>query len=345
MKVSFLVTYYNQEEYVKQSMESILAIDKPCDWEILVGDDGSTDGTIEVVNEYIKQYPSQIKLYIMPRIQGEKYDSVKRASANRLNILEHSTGEIFCTLDGDDYYCDTAFVKEAIDIFEQYNDVSITTFGFKYVTNGVSGREFTLPEFATGKKVNKNTFLNRFYIPAGGCVHRKCFDNERIEYIKKLGYFDDNNIVVNSLNYGEMFAVNRVIYSYRQTGQSVYTSMSELEQAILNVQGMDVDLRLVDKTLKDNILHRYSSSTILMYVWRKQLHRILGENKCKKYEEGCLTLMPSICYGMLNYSVLSKDEKKLVHNILIKTALSKPKCVVKESLKYIANGRKMYEKQ
>ena len=67
MKVSFLVTYYNQKEYVKQSMESILAIDKPCDWEILVGDDGSTDGTIEVVNEYIKQYPSQIKLYIMPR--------------------------------------------------------------------------------------------------------------------------------------------------------------------------------------------------------------------------------------------------------------------------------------
>ena len=53
MKVSFLVTYYNQKEYVKQSMESILAIDKPCDWEILVGDDGSTDGTIEGVNEYI----------------------------------------------------------------------------------------------------------------------------------------------------------------------------------------------------------------------------------------------------------------------------------------------------
>ena len=67
MKVSFLVTYYNQKEYVRQSMESILAIDKPCDWEILVGDDGSTHGTIEVVNEYIQQYPSQIKLYIMPR--------------------------------------------------------------------------------------------------------------------------------------------------------------------------------------------------------------------------------------------------------------------------------------
>ena len=53
MKVSFLVTYYNQREYVKQSMDSILAIDKPCDWEILVGDDGSSDGTIEEVNRYL----------------------------------------------------------------------------------------------------------------------------------------------------------------------------------------------------------------------------------------------------------------------------------------------------
>ena len=46
-KISFLVTYYNQAQYVSQSLESILAIDFPddCLYEILVGDDGSNDGT------------------------------------------------------------------------------------------------------------------------------------------------------------------------------------------------------------------------------------------------------------------------------------------------------------
>ena len=88
MKISFLVTYYNQKEYVKQSIESILAIEKPCDWEILVGDDGSTDGTIQEVKRYIEEYPDRIKMYVMPRENGKNYDSVKRASANRLNILE-----------------------------------------------------------------------------------------------------------------------------------------------------------------------------------------------------------------------------------------------------------------
>ena len=75
MKVSFLVTYYNQKEYVKRSLDSILEIDKPCDWEILVGDDGSSDGTIEEVYKYVEMYPDNIKLYIMPRENGKKYDS------------------------------------------------------------------------------------------------------------------------------------------------------------------------------------------------------------------------------------------------------------------------------
>lgn len=35
MKVSFLVTYYNQVQYVEESLNSILDIDKPCDWEIV----------------------------------------------------------------------------------------------------------------------------------------------------------------------------------------------------------------------------------------------------------------------------------------------------------------------
>ena len=92
MKISFLVTYYNQKQYVAQSLESILAIRKPCEWEILVGDDGSSDGTQDVVREYIRRYPDNISLHIMPRDPAVKYAPVQRASANRINLLEKATG-------------------------------------------------------------------------------------------------------------------------------------------------------------------------------------------------------------------------------------------------------------
>ena len=158
MKVSFLVTYYNQREYVKQSMDSILAIDKPCDWEILVGDDGSSDGTIEEVNRYVEQYPEKIKLYVMPRESEKKYDSVRRASANRLNILEKCSGDIFCTLDGDDFFCDIEFVKEAIEIFRENSDISVVAFGFKYFQETVFSRDYTLPSDMNYQIVDKTMY-------------------------------------------------------------------------------------------------------------------------------------------------------------------------------------------
>ena len=62
VKVSFCVTYYNQSGFVSQSLDSILALDIPCGFEILVGDDGSADDTVEKVKEYQSRFPDKIKI-------------------------------------------------------------------------------------------------------------------------------------------------------------------------------------------------------------------------------------------------------------------------------------------
>ena len=277
MKVSFLITYYNQKEYVHESIQSVLKIRKSnIEWEILVGDDGSTDGTIEEIEKYVKTDPEHIKLFIMPRERGKKYFSVQRASQNRLNLLSHASGDFFCTLDGDDFYCDSEFLMEAIDVFKQDPDVSIVGFGYRYYKDGAYGENFTLPAGENERRVDTKAYLRTWYLPAGACVHRRCFDENRIEYIKQIGYFDDNDIVINSLCYGKMFAINRPIYAYRQTGESVYTSMSTLEQAVLNVQGYDVDC-VIAPQYKDELLERNADSILTTYFKRKELKELLGE--------------------------------------------------------------------
>ena len=62
-KISFLVTYYNQEKFVKDSLESIFALDIHCDFEVLVGDDGSTDETLNQVEKFQEKYPNKIKVF------------------------------------------------------------------------------------------------------------------------------------------------------------------------------------------------------------------------------------------------------------------------------------------
>lgn len=329
MKVSFLVTYYNQRQFVKESMESILAIKKPEEWEILVGDDGSTDGTIELVKEYINKFPDHIFLYVMPREQGGKYDSVKRASANRLNILSHSTGDVFCTLDGDDFYCNKEFVNEAIEVFEMDSSVSVVSFGYKYFQDGKYGEDKLLPVGVCGH-VDKKTYLKSYYLPAGACVHRKCFGEERVNYIKNIGYFDDNDIVVNSLNYGDMYALNRAIYVYRQTGESVYTSMNAVEQAVLNVQGLDVDLQLIGEEYREDLFERNAEAVIRMYRFRKELEEIVGKVKLERYSQNAAQIHDSLCFSIID-DKLNKSQKKLIHRL----EKSHIKYTVKVSIKRI----------
>lgn len=52
MKISFCITYYNQEQYVKDSIKSILSLEIPIDFEVLIGDDGSSDGTLNKIEAF-----------------------------------------------------------------------------------------------------------------------------------------------------------------------------------------------------------------------------------------------------------------------------------------------------
>ncbi|HEX8999977.1 MAG TPA: glycosyltransferase, partial [Blastocatellia bacterium] len=62
MKVSVLVITYNQENYIRQAIESILHQRTDFEYEIVVGEDKSTDGTRQILFDLHKEYPGRINL-------------------------------------------------------------------------------------------------------------------------------------------------------------------------------------------------------------------------------------------------------------------------------------------
>lgn len=99
MRFSIIVPTYNLENYIKKSLESILN-QTFTDYEIIIIDDGSTDKTVEIIQNYVDY---RIKLLHAPRL---------KAPGLVRNIgLEIASGEYILFLDGDDWYVDNTCLE------------------------------------------------------------------------------------------------------------------------------------------------------------------------------------------------------------------------------------------
>ena len=94
MKLSILIPMYNAQDFISRCLDSLLQQKLNYDeYEILVMDDGSTDKSVEIVEEYAKQH-SQIHLYTK-KSEG--------AYSTRNRLLPLAKGEYIYNVDADDY--------------------------------------------------------------------------------------------------------------------------------------------------------------------------------------------------------------------------------------------------
>lgn len=94
-KVTVCVITYNQEKYISQCLQSIVDQVTEFDFEVIVGEDCSTDGTRAIVKEFAKRYPRTVKpIYQKKNIGGGVH--------NLLTVHGAAKGEYVCHIDGDD---------------------------------------------------------------------------------------------------------------------------------------------------------------------------------------------------------------------------------------------------
>ena len=62
VKVSVLMLAYNQQQYVDEAIRSVVLQETDFDYELIIGDDGSSDATAERCREWQQRYPDRIRL-------------------------------------------------------------------------------------------------------------------------------------------------------------------------------------------------------------------------------------------------------------------------------------------
>lgn len=128
--VTIASTTYNMEAYIGEAIESWLAQKTSFQFDIVISDDGSTDGTCDVVRRYIEKYPN-IRLISTGHI-GKM--------PNFIRSLKESKGKYIALCDGDDYWIDPEKLQKQVDFMESHPDFS-ECFTNSYVLNTETGKK------------------------------------------------------------------------------------------------------------------------------------------------------------------------------------------------------------
>ncbi len=98
-KLSVVVLTYNHEKFLRQALDSVLMQEVDFDYEVIVGEDCSPDGTRSIVQAYEQQYPDRLRPIYQPHNVG--------MGTNFRHCLEACRSEYIALLEGDDYWTDT----------------------------------------------------------------------------------------------------------------------------------------------------------------------------------------------------------------------------------------------
>lgn len=108
--VSICCITYNHARFIAHAMESFIMQQTNFQFEIVVGNDCSTDGTLEVLEGFKKQYPGKITLVSTKKNLGPHH--------NMINALKVCKGKYIALCEGDDYWTDSCKLQKQVDFLE-----------------------------------------------------------------------------------------------------------------------------------------------------------------------------------------------------------------------------------
>lgn len=122
--VSVWCTTYNHEPYIRDALEGFVMQKTDFDYEVVVYDDASTDGTSDILREYAEKYPEIFHLFLAKK---NIYRHSRRK--NFLMAFRHKflIGKYVAYCEGDDYWIDENKLQMQVDYMEEHPECSMYT--------------------------------------------------------------------------------------------------------------------------------------------------------------------------------------------------------------------------
>ena len=264
--LSVCMVVYNQEQYVRDALDSVLMQKVNFPYEVIISDDCSTDFTPKILQEYAEAHPDIVKPIFGSNNVG--YPNNQRRS------LEAATGKYIALCDSDDYWTDPYKLQKQVDYMEAHPECAICFHNVMHIYDGTTAhRSLLVPLDFPSELTIEDVITRRWFLATNSEVFRR-------EYVSFPDWYDSVlhidyvlNLIISQ--YGTLHYMPDVMSVYRHTLISV------------NAQHRDGEWGYM-------LFHSQTMKTILENMYStldKQFHPLLDkriafyDEEIKRYEK------------------------------------------------------------
>lgn len=221
-KFSIIIPVYNSEKYISKCLESIL--EQTFDsYEIICVDDGSTDNSLSILNEYSTR---NNKIKVFSEVNS-------KAGTARNLALKYSSGKYIWFIDSDDWIIENS-LQTISDNIDKYNSDIVFFEACNVYENGVKeqscGQRINIKGSRSGCSDKDNLFLIKKSIPISAClfsIKRDFLDKYNIRF-DEYCFFEDNLFMIKCLYYSQLISYEKkILYNRRKHNENITSNWNK----------------------------------------------------------------------------------------------------------------------
>lgn len=227
-KVSVHMPAYNHEPYIAEAIESALAQKTNFPFEIVIGEDCSTDGTRAVAREYARRYPNQVVL-----LENAKNLGIWE---NDQKVLRACRGEYIAWLESDDYWCSDTKLQRQVDLLDSQPDLSACFHRAKAVP------DTGLPETWRGGPADSKPLYTLddlleqgHFVPSCTAVFRTALARPPLTWTRQT-LFLEVTYFARFATHGPIGFIDEALAVFRHHGNGIYSTATRIEHWVRAIE-------------------------------------------------------------------------------------------------------------
>lgn len=220
--VSVLIITYNQERFIAQAVHSALNQQTTFPYEIVIGDDGSTDTTRKILTDLRNQYPDRIKLIF----QTKNLKPVR----NLMSVYKACKGKFIALLEGDDYWTSPLKLARQVEYLETHPDAAICYHSTTLVNeHGQPMVVLPVPRFKKPISTLTDLIRNGSFMATCSTMFRNKLFGAFPDWFSELTYIADLPLNVLNAQHGKIGYIDQNMAVYRSCSSALAFTSQKLE--------------------------------------------------------------------------------------------------------------------